>query len=63
MLGKQGFLEVGRLCLAKAEYLKEKIKSLAGDWTRANGDGSVAATLRPASAAGSAGKSGSASAA
>jgi glycine dehydrogenase subunit 1 len=30
MLGKQGFLEAGRQCLAKAEYLKAKIKALSG---------------------------------
>jgi len=30
MLGKQGFLEAGRQCLAKAEYLKSKIGSLPG---------------------------------
>ncbi len=30
MLGKQGFLEAGRQCLAKAEYLKERIEGLPG---------------------------------
>jgi glycine dehydrogenase subunit 1 len=30
MLGKQGFLEAGRQCLAKAEYLKSKIQALSG---------------------------------
>jgi glycine dehydrogenase subunit 1 len=30
MLGKQGFIEAGRQCLAKAEYLKAKIAGLAG---------------------------------
>jgi glycine dehydrogenase subunit 1 len=30
MLGKQGFIDVGRQCLAKAEYLKSKIKTLSG---------------------------------
>jgi glycine dehydrogenase subunit 1 len=30
MLGKQGFIEAGRQCLAKSEYLKAKIKALAG---------------------------------
>jgi glycine dehydrogenase subunit 1 len=30
MLGKRGFLEAGRQCLAKAEYLKAKIKALPG---------------------------------
>jgi glycine dehydrogenase subunit 1 len=30
MLGKQGFVGVGRQCLAKAEYLKERIRRLAG---------------------------------
>src|SRR5262249_55547421 len=30
MLGKQGFIEAARQCLAKAEYLKTKIRSLAG---------------------------------
>jgi glycine dehydrogenase subunit 1 len=30
MLGKQGFAEVGRQCLAKAEYLKARIKAMPG---------------------------------
>ncbi|HKQ71238.1 MAG TPA: aminomethyl-transferring glycine dehydrogenase subunit GcvPA [Polyangiaceae bacterium] len=30
MLGKQGFLEAGRQCLAKAEYLKSKVRPLPG---------------------------------
>jgi glycine dehydrogenase subunit 1 len=30
MLGKQGFLEAGRQCLAKSEYLKSKIEALSG---------------------------------
>jgi glycine dehydrogenase subunit 1 len=30
MLGKQGFIGVGRQCLAKAEYLKERIRRLSG---------------------------------
>ncbi len=30
MLGKQGFVEAGRQCLAKVEYLKTKIRTLAG---------------------------------
>jgi glycine dehydrogenase subunit 1 len=30
MLGKQGFLEAGRQCLSKAEYLKSKIQALSG---------------------------------
>ena len=30
MLGKQGFLEAGRQCLAKAEYLKGRIAGLRG---------------------------------
>jgi glycine dehydrogenase subunit 1 len=30
MLGKRGFIEAGRLCLAKAEYLKAKIRDLSG---------------------------------
>jgi glycine dehydrogenase subunit 1 len=30
LLGKRGFVEVGRQCLAKAEYLKREIEKLAG---------------------------------
>jgi len=30
MLGKQGFVEAGRQCLAKSEYLRSKISGLAG---------------------------------
>jgi glycine dehydrogenase subunit 1 len=30
MLGKRGFVEAGRQCLAKAEYLKARIAKLAG---------------------------------
>jgi glycine dehydrogenase subunit 1 len=30
MLGKRGFVEVGRQCLAKAEYLKARLRGLAG---------------------------------
>ncbi len=30
LLGKQGFVEVGRQCLAKAEFLKERIRALPG---------------------------------
>jgi glycine dehydrogenase subunit 1 len=30
LLGKKGFVEVGRQCLAKAEYLKQRIRTLPG---------------------------------